>query len=187
MIPCNYNDNTTRFLFTVSLIPTMFIFWGFEQRAHIQKILSSSDTDVERKKHCCNIVLCLSAILVYAPNHILTLPAMWYQRTIVSFVSVQFRLRIKTLQNRFLHELCHFSASVNSILPPKRYMFNILSFLMSVACTCMHTHTHISFKDHVEVFLLTVKMSFFKKVNIQQQIMANTIYCQSKKIYTSHK
>lgn len=56
---------------------------------------------------------------------------------------------VKMLQNQFLHELCHFSASVNSILPPNRYMFNILSFLMSVACTCMHTLTFLSNSQNV--------------------------------------
>lgn len=74
----------------------MFIFWGFVQCAHIQKILSSSDTDGERKKQHVQInlvemghqpqkpvVLCFFAILVYAPNHILVFvgreqSAMWY-------------------------------------------------------------------------------------------------------------
>lgn len=45
----------------------------------------------------------------------------------------------------FNHELCRFSASVNSTLvpdyPANRYVFSVLSVSVSVASTCMHTHT----------------------------------------------
>lgn len=100
----------------------------------------------------------------------------------------QFRLRVKMLQNRFLHELCHFSASVNSILPPNRYMFNILSFLMSVACTCMHTHTHF-FRRSCWSFPSNSQNVFLQpsKHTTANHGKHNLLSVKKKTIYTSHK